>query len=104
MGNEVSGIAVASRWAIRDQQQLILQGEGSQPGGLALRLQVEAPQGLVSLCCAATYLYHDGNFRERKMLQLARFARGAQGRNDSTIRPFWSAISMRRRNRPRSAI
>jgi endonuclease/exonuclease/phosphatase family metal-dependent hydrolase len=84
MGNEVSGIAVAARWTIRDQQQLILQGEGTQSGGVALRTLVDTPRGCVSFCCATTYFYllHHGYLRERQMPQLAHFARGSLGRND----------------------
>jgi len=83
MGNEVSGIAVVARWPIRDEQQLTLAGEGTQVGGVALRVSIDAPQGCLSFCCATTYFFlpHHGCWRERQMPQLARFARGALARN-----------------------
>ncbi len=84
MGNEVSGIAVAARWPIRQHEELTLLGEGTGPGGAALRTVVDTPQGPVSFCCATTYFYlpSHGHWRERQMPQLARFARGNGGRND----------------------
>jgi endonuclease/exonuclease/phosphatase family metal-dependent hydrolase len=79
MGNEVSGIAVAARWPIRDRAELTLTGVGSEAGGVALRTVIDAPHGLLSFCCAATYFYlpGHGHWRERQMPQLARFARGS---------------------------
>jgi endonuclease/exonuclease/phosphatase family metal-dependent hydrolase len=84
IGNETSGIAVATRWPIREQQQLRLLGEGSQAGGVALRTWVDSPRGVLSFCCAATYFHlpHHGHWRERQMPQLAHFARAGVSRND----------------------
>ena len=84
IGNEVSGIAVAARWPIHEQQQLSLLGEGAQSGGVALRAAIDAPHGRLSFCCATTYFYlpHHGHWRERQMPQLAQFARAGVGRND----------------------
>jgi endonuclease/exonuclease/phosphatase family metal-dependent hydrolase len=83
-GNEVSGIAIAARWPIRDRAELTLVGEGQQAGGIALRTVVDAPHGPVSFCCTTTYFYLPGHgrWRERQMPQLARFARGSSGRNE----------------------
>jgi endonuclease/exonuclease/phosphatase family metal-dependent hydrolase len=77
MGDKVSGIAVAARWPIRDHQQITLVGNGSAPGGVALRARIDAPHGTISFCCATTYFYlpHHGHFRERQMPELAQFAR-----------------------------
>ena len=84
MGNEISGIAVVSRWPIREREELQLLGEGNKSGGMALRALIDAPHGPVSFCCAASFfhLLHHGYWRERQMPQLARFARGTFGRNE----------------------
>jgi endonuclease/exonuclease/phosphatase family metal-dependent hydrolase len=83
-GSDLSGIAVASRWPIRDEQVLALPGEGAQSGGIALRTLIDGPRGVLSFCCATTYFYlpHHGYWRERQMPELARFVRGTLGRND----------------------
>jgi len=84
MGNEQSGIAVVSRWALNDRTEYALQGDGDQAGGAALRVRAAAPRGPISFCCATSYFYlpHHGNKRERQMPGLAKFAREAVGRND----------------------
>jgi endonuclease/exonuclease/phosphatase family metal-dependent hydrolase len=78
MGNEISGIAIVSRWPIRERTELVLIGDGSDPGGAALRVLVDSPHAAISFCCATTFFYklNHGYKRERQMPQLARFARG----------------------------
>ncbi|TMQ09400.1 MAG: hypothetical protein E6J90_38150 [Deltaproteobacteria bacterium] len=82
LGRE-SGIAVVSRWPLRERAELALIGDG-EPGGSALRVIADSPHGAIRFCCAATFFYlpHHGYRRERQMPELARFARGDVGRDD----------------------
>jgi len=73
-----SGITIATRWPIRDRQELWLPGDGKSSGGPALRGMVSSPYGMIPFTCATTafYMTHYGYKRERQMPALNEFARG----------------------------
>lgn len=77
LGRE-SGIAVVSRWPLRERTELELIGDGDGSGGCALRVIADSPHGAIGFCCATTFYYlpHHGHKREKQMPQLAQFARG----------------------------
>ncbi|MCZ6782376.1 MAG: endonuclease/exonuclease/phosphatase family protein, partial [Proteobacteria bacterium] len=76
------GNAVASRWPIREREELVLPDKGDGETRAALSVTVDAPVGPV--CFTTTHLnwrFHHGAVRERQVVALCDWVRGRRPRD-----------------------
>lgn len=70
------GNAIASRWPIRDREELRLPESGDHEKRVALSVTLETPHGLLGFTCThLNWKLHHGMVRERQALALADFSR-----------------------------
>ena len=69
------GVAVASRWPLRDREVLELPDNGDGERRVALTATVDAPVGPISFTCThLNFRLHHGNVRERQVVALGDMA------------------------------